>query len=166
MFFVCYINMDMCYQTWKRYTYKTKVKVNPRLAFAGTERRHRYSFKPLANSRTSGYGRFTLGEDPVSNVREAGWAPGPVWTQLITSRDVQLLLHYSHANLFVRSCCSCNSAKIVEKHLKHVYCFSRDIWNFLWYFKISKFLFHDFSGNPLTEWGTCMGNVGLEGVWY
>jgi len=25
-------------------------------------------------------GRFTPGKDPVSNVQEAGWAPGPVWT--------------------------------------------------------------------------------------
>jgi hypothetical protein len=24
--------------------------------------------------------RFTLGNDPVSIVQEAGWAPGPVWT--------------------------------------------------------------------------------------
>jgi hypothetical protein len=23
---------------------------------------------------------FTLGKDPVPNVQEAGWAPGPVWT--------------------------------------------------------------------------------------
>ena len=26
------------------------------------------------------YGRFTLGEDPVTVVYEAVWAPGPVWT--------------------------------------------------------------------------------------
>src|SRR5215467_7130556 len=25
-------------------------------------------------------GRFTPGKDPVPNVQEAGWAPGPVWT--------------------------------------------------------------------------------------
>ena len=25
-------------------------------------------------------GRFTPGKDPVPIVREAGWAPGPVWT--------------------------------------------------------------------------------------
>ena len=25
-------------------------------------------------------GRFTPGKDPVPVVREAGWAPGPVWT--------------------------------------------------------------------------------------
>jgi hypothetical protein len=25
-------------------------------------------------------GRFTPGEDPVPNVQEAGWTPGPVWT--------------------------------------------------------------------------------------
>ena len=24
--------------------------------------------------------RFTLGKDPVPNVQETGWAPGPVWT--------------------------------------------------------------------------------------
>ena len=24
--------------------------------------------------------RFTPGKDPISNVQEAGWAPGPVWT--------------------------------------------------------------------------------------
>jgi hypothetical protein len=25
-------------------------------------------------------GRFTPGKDPVPNVQEAGWVPGPVWT--------------------------------------------------------------------------------------
>jgi len=25
-------------------------------------------------------GRFTSGKDPVPTVKEAGWAPGPVWT--------------------------------------------------------------------------------------
>ena len=25
-------------------------------------------------------GRFTPGKDPVPNLQEAGWAPGPVWT--------------------------------------------------------------------------------------
>ena len=30
----------------------------------------------------SRHGRFTPGKDPVPIVREAGWAPGPVWKVL------------------------------------------------------------------------------------
>jgi hypothetical protein len=47
-------------------------------------------------------GRFIPGKDPVPIVQEAGWAPGPVWTDVkyLAPRDFFLFLsetniHYS-----------------------------------------------------------------------
>jgi hypothetical protein len=67
--------------------FEVKVKVTQGYAYAGTERRQWYSSNPVTTSTLKGDGwsaphadRFTPGKDPISMVKEAGFASGPVWT--------------------------------------------------------------------------------------
>ena len=64
-----------------------KVKVHPIICHEGTEGELIYNFTSSLTSALAGVGwltprpgRFTRGNDPVSIVQGAGWAPVPVWT--------------------------------------------------------------------------------------
>jgi hypothetical protein len=68
---------------------KKKGKIRSRSAIKGPELKYRYSSTLTLTSSLNGCGwstprpgRFTSGNEPVSVVHEAGWAPGPVWTGL------------------------------------------------------------------------------------
>ena len=66
---------------------KGKGKVHPITGHEGPEGEQRYSSTLPSTSAldeggwsTPRPGRFTPGKDPVPVILEAGWAPGPVWT--------------------------------------------------------------------------------------
>ena len=71
----------------KFYILKVKGKVQPRTGHEGPEGEQMCSSTLPSTSALDGGGwstphpgRFTPGKDPVPIVWEAGWTPGPVWT--------------------------------------------------------------------------------------
>ena len=79
--------VNFCPVIYIIYLVKGKGKVLPRTGHECPEGEQMYSSTlPLISVLDgSGWptprpGRFTPGKDPVPNVQEAGWAPGPIWT--------------------------------------------------------------------------------------
>ena len=63
------------------------IEVHPRTGHEGPEGEERFSSTlsltlalQVGRWSTPRPGRFIPGKDPVPDVQEAGWAPGPVWT--------------------------------------------------------------------------------------
>ena len=66
---------------------KYTCKFHPKTGSEDPEEEQRYTSTLPSTSALNGggwstprLGRFTPGNDPVTIVQEAGWAPGPVWT--------------------------------------------------------------------------------------